>query len=451
MDQQEARKCESYFEQVFTACADYSNLSRNQKSTALCVVIHAFDNIFPFLDTLSRHFHLGAVIFKGSKEVHQQVVKAVLMRGLPARPDLSRGALKRPETLLELLREINAKHDVEHLINLDYGGYFSYHHEMLSAHSIWKGKYLGVVEGTENGHQRYEELFQTLRDENRSLLVKPVISSARSLTKDCYDAHIGLSIVEGSEYALSHSSCRTLADIDRFGVLGYGKVGRSTAFYLRDTTGQGTIKVCEIDPLRVQLARRDGFETVDISSLVDESDFIFSITGNAALTASQYDAIRNSGKIIACGTSPDDELNLAKLIMDGVLSATGTACFDEAGTCVSRIYRTRNGHNLELLGDGRTINTLMSSGGDHPTLALTEGCYIAQTLALIAQSDSLYRDRISSPVSSGEDIVFRLWLNQFADGRALDECLRLSLLKAETLIALVKADGSKWDSLCRLQ
>lgn len=434
-----AAKYEIYFERVYQACINHFGLPKEQKDTALCVVIHAFDNIFPYLELLDRHFHLGAIIFKGSKEIHPQIIESALKRGLPARSDLCRASISQVETAFELMGKISENRKKKNIIVHDYGGYFAPCHSVISQHKQWRNHYLGVIEGTENGQQRYEGLFTApyLADKP----IKPVISNARSVAKNCYDAHIGYSIVAGSQYALRHSALRQLNQFDCIGILGYGKIGRSTAFYLHNLHQNIKIKVCEVNPEQLVLAQIDGFESLDIEDLIEQCDFIYSITGNAALKSKHYDSISNKNLIIACGTSPDDELNILQLVQDKVLVGTNQRQMDNNGTCMSRTYQTRGGGEIELLGDGRTINTLMTMGSHHPTLALSEGLYIAQALALIANSGIDYKNQVHLPDEEMETIVIKYWLDEFANSTSLDEALQLSLLDTKTINAVYKAEA----------
>lgn len=438
-DEELAIKYDVYFERVYQACIRHFGLPKEQKDTALCVVIHAFDNIFPYMELLNRHFHLGAIIFKGSKEIHPQVIESAIARGLSVRPDLSRASLIQIEAALDLMDSISDKGKKNHIIVHDYGGYFSPCHPVLSKHKLWRHRYLGVIEGTENGHQRYQNLFekpQLVEKPN-----KPVISNARSVVKNCYDAHIGYSIVAGSQYALHHSKDRRLDEFECIGMLGYGKIGRSTAFYLHNIHRDTKIKVCDVSPDQLVLAQNDGFETLCIEELINQCTFIYSITGNAALKPQHFDSICNKGLTIACGTSPDDELNIHQLKQDKVLIATDESKMDDNGICVSQIYQTRGGGEINLLGDGRTINSLMVTGSHHPTLALSEGLYITQALALIANRHSQYKHCISMPDEEMETMVIKLWLEEFANNTILEEALQLSLLDTKTMNAIYKAEA----------
>ena len=432
MDLDVATKYSHYFEDVLTSCANYAGVPGQQKATTLCVVIHAFDNIFPFLETLQQHFTIAALIFKGSREVHRDVVELARQKGFPVRDDLSRGSLLREDVLCRLAEEIGAAR----LINLDYGGYLCEFHRQLSGRPRQPLEYLGVVEGTENGFQRYQRLLHGLAEANHPVPLRAIVSGARSLTKDCYDAHIGESLVEGCRYALLKSGVRQLEDFSCVGVLGYGKIGRSTALHLREVLHDCELLVCEVDPERAGMAQRDGFALTDIDSLVDRSQLIFSITGAAALTDSCYDRVASSGKLIACGTSSDDELALQQRLASHALKSTDTAHFDSEGTCVTRHYKTRGGHSIELLGDGRTINTLMKSGSQHPTLALTEGCYIAQIFSLLSGRGNFVTDSVNAPDHHIERLVFELWRKHFAGGHSILAGLRLPMLNVETLQAL---------------
>ncbi len=436
MDISIADKYTNYFERVYQASVDHFGLSHTQSSTSLYIVIHAFDNIFPYLETLQRHFHIAAVVFKGSREVHKDVVERALSKGFPVRQDLCRTCLKQSDTLKQIIEDASANKYSRYLVCLDYGGYLCDLHQSLSSSESWQPRYLGVIEGTENGHQRYRRLLADSHERQRLSQPRPVVSGARSLTKNCYDAHIGQSLIEGSAHALHYSGNRKLTDYSHYGVLGYGKIGRSTALYLRIAAPNSAITVCELDAEREKLARQDGFEVVNIRSMLANCEFIFSITGSAALNPCEFDAITNSHKIIACGTSSDDELGFESLLEKGVLSATDEIHLDPDGVCVSKMYKTRSEHSVELLGDGRTINTLVKSGSQHPTLALTEGCHIAQIFSLLSHKHGFAVDKVNTPDIEVERLVFQLWREHFIESKQFQECLQLPMLDHETVMAL---------------
>ena len=122
-----------------------------------------------------------------------------------------------PDSLIQQIAPLVAPH--ERLLILDIGGYFAKTQVILSEY--FGPRFLGVVEMTENGHQRYEQ----------EVLATPVVSVARSPLKQTEDIQIGLSVVYSAE-SLARNLNRTF-NVCEAVLFGYGKVGRSIARDLR--------------------------------------------------------------------------------------------------------------------------------------------------------------------------------------------------------------------------
>lgn len=165
-------------------------------------------------------------------------------------------------------------------------------------------RFLGVIEDTENGVQKYE---------SAGALPVPVISVARSPLKNPEDHLVGQSIVFSTEALL-----RQRGDIfpgRKAAVLGYGKLGRSIAQELR-SKGVRTIGR-DHDPVRLAEAFSHGYEVLqDRSRALAGADLVLCATGNVSLSGENYAQLRN-GAYLATVTSSDDELDLRSLRSDG--------------------------------------------------------------------------------------------------------------------------------------
>jgi adenosylhomocysteinase len=107
-------------------------------------------------------------------------------------------------------------------IILDIGGYFA--DSFADIDKQFNGNLIGVIEDTENGHQKYVESLQLLNDEEKT---KPVYSVARSPLKEPEDYLVGQSIVYSVERILRDNN--SLLTNKRVFVIGYGKIGKSVA------------------------------------------------------------------------------------------------------------------------------------------------------------------------------------------------------------------------------
>lgn len=121
---------------------------------------------------------VGAVLPK-PRSIHQPTFD-VVRRTFPVH-DLTRERFTDTTVALEYLEDTAGGRDV---VLVDIGGYFAASLDTLVGK--FSGRVLGVVEDTENGHQRYAAL---------NSHPCPVVSVARSPLKDCEDQLVGRSIV----------------------------------------------------------------------------------------------------------------------------------------------------------------------------------------------------------------------------------------------------------------
>lgn len=114
------------------------------------------------------------------------------------------------------------------LLFLDIGGYFAPPIDSLS--SLLGDRLFGIVEDTENGHQKYDKYVETIKQRGRSIPC-PIFSVARSPLKEPEDYLVGQSILFSIERVLrAHNSLLTNKIVL---VIGYGKIGKSISSRLR--------------------------------------------------------------------------------------------------------------------------------------------------------------------------------------------------------------------------
>ena len=182
----------------------------------LCILLvtHLLPDRPQFIQVLDGVGRVGAILPK-PKSVHGPTL-AWAQQHYPVLP-LNRHWTSDPEGVIAQIAPLVEPH--ERLIILDIGGYFAKTQAILAEH--FGARFLGVVEMTENGHQRYEQ----------EVLAAPVISVARSPLKQAEDIQIGLSVVYSAE-SLARTLRRTF-NVCQAALFGYGKVGRSIARELR--------------------------------------------------------------------------------------------------------------------------------------------------------------------------------------------------------------------------
>jgi adenosylhomocysteinase len=241
---------------------------------------------------------------------------------------LSRGLLADPEQALAYVESRAAGRD---LVLLDVGGYFAPALDHL--HSNFSGRLLGVVEDTENGHQRYQWL---------DMLPVPVFSVARSPLKDPEDWLVGQSVVFSTE-ALVRRRDDILQGRPAC-VIGYGKIGRSVAAMLH--AKHVPVTVFDTNHVRQIQALSQGYRTAaTLPDALIGAGIVVCATGNFALREDDFSRVAN-GAYIASVTSSDDELELDAL--NDLYARTPVEPH------VTRYSRT--GHYFYVLADGNAIN-----------------------------------------------------------------------------------------------
>jgi adenosylhomocysteinase len=313
-----------------------------------------------FLRAIARVATVAAVLPK-PKSVNEAAL-AEITGEMPV-DRLERAAFADGERALAYLESRVAGQNV---VLLDVGGYFAPALAHLCAH--FSGRIAGVVEDTENGHQRYLALAGTL-----GKLPCPVLSVARSPLKDPEDYLVGQSVTFSAEALI-----RSRGDILHgrpAAVIGYGKLGRSIAAMLH--AKHVAVTVYDRDPVRRAQALSQGYRSApQLAGALARAGLIVCATGNLALGEEDFALIAN-GAYIASVTSSDDELELAAL--DGLYERTPT------GEHITRYART--GHYFYVLADGNAVNFLHgASVGAFIFLVQAE---ILAALARLAHADAL--------------------------------------------------------------
>jgi adenosylhomocysteinase len=342
------------------------------------IITHLLTERPAFLRAMARTTDVAAVLPK-PKSVSQQTLTDISSTYTVR--TLTRDLFADPSTALAFLEDHAPDRTV---ILLDVGGYYAPSLDILT--EKFSGHIAGVIEDTENGHQRYEALGQ---------LPCPVFSVARSPLKHCEDHLVGRSIVFSTD-ALIRSRGDLLTGRDSC-VIGYGKIGRSIAHALRAYDVRVT--VFDIDPVRRIQARAEGFRTP--SSRTDalrDAACVLCATGNIALGDADFEALSN-GAYVASATSAEDELDLAALHS----TYRRTLVTDH----LTR-YETTS-HYFYVLADGNAVNFLHGA---------VVGTYIHLVQAEILAATSLltgggYSPRLHEVPYDARQTIARTWLDHF--------------------------------------
>ena len=278
---------------------------------------------------------------------------------------------------------INDQVNTGRVVLIDIGGYFA--QNLAAIEEGLNAQLLGVVEVTENGHQRYEAIGD---------LPVPVLSLARSPLKGPEDYLTGQSIVYSAEALMRE--CHQIMQGFNAVVFGYGKIGRSIAKALH--AKNINTKIVEIDPVRAIEARSRGFDVLTKEEALPASDVIFCATGRKSLSNHDFNRIKN-GAFVFSVTSSDDELDLSRA--NAGFEVTRVT---EHVACYSRL-----GQFFYLGNHGNAINFIHNAEVG-PYIFLVQGEVIKAVEHLC--NNSLENRLQELPVAKRKDLA-RRWLAHF--------------------------------------
>jgi adenosylhomocysteinase len=320
------------------------------------VVTHALPGQVGFLASLSHAAPIAAVLPK-ARSADQAVVAELTSRYQV--DGLDRARFSDPRWLIEY---VSRRADGRRVVLADMGGYFA--PALGELCSALPGQVAGVVEDTENGHQRYEAA---------GWLPCAVYSVARSPLKEPEDRRAGEAIVFSAE-ALIREFGAVLRGLTAC-VLGYGNLGAAIAGAL-EARGT-TVLVVDTDPVRQVLAAASGNGSADLDDALAAADLVFSATGRRALGMKHLPLLRD-GAMLAAATSWDDEFDL------GGLSDPGSGYQVEEPAPGVRHVRSERRTSFYLLGNGGALNFLHASAIG-PAIHLVKAELIAATALLATE------------------------------------------------------------------
>jgi adenosylhomocysteinase len=356
-----------FFRKILAQCTTNISAENKNSSIKFITVNHIVPTLVFYLDALEKLGTIAAIIPKGSEEKNNKSEVMAYVRNKytdkVVRSDIKKGYLiDHPEYAVNLVKEIteNTKSKV---IIIDIGGYFSPCLEKLSREC--SDIFLGIVEVTENGEQRYikamkaESIKKTtpIRSEE-AIELKPIISIARSPIKESEDVYVGLSIVRATDTILRTDAHTILERISTIGVIGFGKIGRSVVQSLKNM-GISDIRVCEMDSNRAREAANrpfsidnvvliDGIDKKKFHKFLSDCRLIFCATGRKCLQNDDYKYLSNNVFISSC-TSAEDEFDREWLKENSKKQIAGK-------TSSIAVYSLQSGNNINFLVDGNAVN-----------------------------------------------------------------------------------------------
>lgn len=266
-----------FFEEI---CTDFP-----KEKIATVIVTHILPDR-PFLLNAINNFSELISIIPKPKSINQEVLDKL--------KNYQVDFLKREEILAnfgQIMTRTNKK-----VIILDIGGYFAPILEELE--SQFPSRILGIVEDTENGHQKYENIN----------LPFPVVSVARSPLKENEDFLVGGSIIFSADSILR--SYNRLISQMKCGVIGYGKIGKSITTHLQNIKIQPFLYY--IDPTKMVSAINNNNQAVSKNNILTNSEVIFCASGSKSLDIADFRKLKNESFVISV-TSSDDEFDISFL------------------------------------------------------------------------------------------------------------------------------------------
>lgn len=304
----------------------------NSEKISVLAVSHIIPSSLDYIISLQNNFNLLGIIPKPNS-VNPMIRTKLEEKGVMIFDGFTRENIKdKADNLIEILKPH------ENIALIDIGGYFCSVADNLSRQL--GGKLLGIVEDTENGHQKYEKSFSGKI---------PIVSAARSPLKDFEDKLVGHSVSHATETLLREMN--TLITYKTCGVIGYGKVGRGAAEYLIQRGVRPFVS--EINPLRAIQAHCDGATLCNLDELIRNSDVIICATGMKAIDILKFRDLK-PGAFLASVTSSDDEFDL-KFVESEYKK-------EEVAKHITRY--SKKGHYFYLLNEGNAVNFLFAAAVD---------------------------------------------------------------------------------------
>jgi adenosylhomocysteinase len=345
------------------------------------LVTHAVPGVTEYVSALVRRDRLVGVIPKpntADKKTLQELTALTSVFSVK-RSDID----TRSAAYLSLLDHLGV---AGKFVIVDMGGYFA--DAICQFPEPIKRNLIGVVEDTENGHQRYERTFARLPPPQMHLS-KPVVSVARSALKDPEDFLVGQAVVFSADAALRGQN--VILPSMKTVVFGYGKVGSSIAQCLKQRGA--IVSICESDPAREALALAHGFQVYMKDDALRRAELIFCATGNHCIGMQDF-AHTTSRKFVFCATSADDELVDFDAIKDAM---------EPSG--IWGIARTPNRGTIAICNRGHSVNFL-HNGSLGPYVKLVQ----AELLVAASRVDRFLPGEISELDRSSRTSISKVWL-----------------------------------------
>ncbi|WFU04584.1 NAD(P)-dependent oxidoreductase (plasmid) [Rhizobium sp. CB3171] len=336
-------------------------------------------------EALDKLMNVSAVLAK-PKSVERAEYDEIAAR-FPT-PTLSREWAADPAAVVSELKKLGLSR--KPVVLVDIGGYFAPSINEIAR--LFDGKIFGVMEGTENGVQKYEAHLP---------ISVPVITVARSPLKLPEDHLVASSVVFSIEAVLRGQAeilqTRTAA------VIGYGRVGRSVASILR-SRGINTV-VYDSDPIKLAEAAARGFQAnTRLDQAIGQASLVVCATGNKSLDLRGFGMLQ-SGCVVASVTSADDEFDLGSL-------SRGYRRIEIEKNYIRYEENRESGRHFFLIADGNAAN-FIHGAVIGPAIQLIEGEKLYAIKKLIEGEVPLAEESLAELDKKSRGEVAEIWIEHF--------------------------------------
>lgn len=299
----------------------------NPGTVRTVLVAHVLHTAIEFVETVNSIFPVEAVVAVPYSADLNAVETLKSMGYKVIVPDSV------PDTFVKAFEETKfaLEKEATPLIVQEVGGYLAKYIKDLTAYEHFKG----VVEDTNNGHWRYEQYEPHDR---------PILSMAQSPLKDVEDTIIGDAVVYSIERVFREERAAILQGA-RCGVVGFGKIGTSTAVGLKGR--EAVVSIYDINPAKDMRAKVEGFFPLPLHELLQQCDLVVGATGQTSIRLADMEHIKH-GAILVSASSKNIEFALEDFEKN---CSTVTKVND-----VTTAYTQKNGKIFYVLNDGTPIN-----------------------------------------------------------------------------------------------
>jgi len=227
---------------------------------------------------------------------------------------------------------------------------------------------------------------------------------ARSPLKDIEDTIIGDAALLSLERIL-RDEFSAITQGSLAGVIGFGKIGNSTAFSLKGR--EAVVSTYDINPSKNILAQVLGFNSRPLHQLLAQSQLIVGCTGQTSIRLADLPHIRN-GAILASASSKRVEF---------AVDDFSRACeVTRLSDLVKQFKRRDNGSMFYLLNDGRPINFR-----DHSVLGTVLDLIYSELFVCMREvAEGRVPPGLADTQSGIHNEVSMSWLKEHGDGFTSD-------------------------------